>query len=111
MLIELKEVLCQELQCLYSKTDTVLWEGTLQKSMDVVSYIFIALEISKYIVQKCLYTLYIVHTYSTGPYVHYMYSHTLYRMRSFPQLPGNILFGMGIVCLICASFFRSVTLV
>jgi len=40
-----------------------------------VSYIFVALEINKYIVQKCmytiqkcLYTIYTVHIYSTGLY-------------------------------------------
>jgi len=53
-----------------------------------VSYIFTALEINKYVVQKsmytvwkCISTVHTVHLYSTGPYVHYWYSHTLHKMR------------------------------
>jgi len=37
--------------------------------MDVF-YIFIALEINKYIAQKRMYTVYTVHIHSTGLYVH-----------------------------------------
>jgi len=40
--------------------------------MNVVSYTFIALETNIYIY---------IYVYATGLYVHYWYSHTLYRMR------------------------------
>jgi hypothetical protein len=46
MLTELKKVLTQELKCLCSKTTTVL---SVPKSVRV-SYIFIVLEINKYII-------------------------------------------------------------
>ena len=50
-LIELNEVLSQELKCWCSKTTTVLLEWTAPKTVAVsLIYIFIALEINKYIV-------------------------------------------------------------
>ena len=58
-LTELQELLSQELQCLCSKTTTVLSEWTVSKTMDV-SYIFIALEIKKkYILYRNVGILYI----------------------------------------------------
>jgi hypothetical protein len=69
MLTELREALSLELKCLCSKTTTVLLE-LYQKLKMRVSYIFIALEINKYTVHKCIHTVYTAHMYSTGPYVH-----------------------------------------
>ena len=56
MLIELTQVLSQELKFLCIKTTTALMEWTIPKTMDV-SYIFTALEINIYIVQKCMYAV------------------------------------------------------
>ena len=77
MLIVLKEVLCLELKYLCIKSTTVLSEWTIPKTMNVsLLYIFLALEIDKYIIRNVcvLYrnvaTLYTVsHVYSTGLYV------------------------------------------
>jgi len=52
-----------------------------QKLWMCISYIFIALGINTYIAQKCIYTVYTVHVYCTGPYILQWHSHTLYRMR------------------------------
>jgi len=58
------------------------------KNSDISLLHYIALEIIKYIVQKCMYTVenciyieYKVVIYSTGVYVHKWYSHTPFRMR------------------------------
>ena len=48
MLIGVQKVLGQELKCLYSKTTTVLGEWIIPKIIDA-SYIFIALEVNKFI--------------------------------------------------------------
>jgi hypothetical protein len=50
MQTELQKVQIQELKCLCSKTTTVLSARTYQKLRMWVSYIFIAVEINKYIV-------------------------------------------------------------
>ena len=71
-LTELQKVPSQELQCLCSKTITVLLERTVPKTMDV-SYIFIALELKSNIWYRNVHILYI--------YVCILYRnvHTLYR--------------------------------
>jgi len=46
------------------------WNEPYKNLWMCVSYIFIALEINKYVLQKCTYTAYTVHTHSTGLYVH-----------------------------------------
>ena len=46
------------------------WNGPYQKLWILVSDNFIALEINKYIVYKCMYSVYTVDINSTGPYVH-----------------------------------------
>jgi len=56
MLMKLHKVLSHELECLCSKSTTLLSEWTIPKIMDI-SYTFTALEINKYIVEKCMYTL------------------------------------------------------
>ena len=67
VLIELQKVLSQELKCLYSKTTTVLLEWTVPKAMDVILLYFYFIRSNKYLVQKCIYIVYTVGIYSTGP--------------------------------------------
>jgi len=46
-----------------------------------------------YTVEVCIHAVHTVHLYSTGLYVHYWYSHTLYRMwLSVPKHLGNTMF-------------------
>jgi hypothetical protein len=66
MMTDLQLVLIQELKFLCSKATTVLAELTVLKTMDV-SYYCIR---NKYIVWKCIYTVYTADIYSTGPYIH-----------------------------------------
>ena len=56
LLTELKKVLNQELKCLCSKTQSY-WNEPFQQLWMWVPHIFIALEINRYIVQKCTYTV------------------------------------------------------
>ena len=81
MLTELKKVLSVpitlntknlkqgEIVCL-ARLPQSYWNKPYQKLWMWVSYIFNTLEINKYIVQKCIYTVHTVHIYSTGPYAH-----------------------------------------
>jgi len=72
MLIELQKVLSQELECLCTKTTTVLSESTVPKTMDV-SYISVELERNILYRNVCVYVYIHTHTvdiYSTVPYVH-----------------------------------------
>jgi hypothetical protein len=71
MLTELQEILGQELKCLCSKTTTVWRKELYQKLWMWVSYSFIVLEINKYYVQKCIYTVYIVHIHSNPQDIHH----------------------------------------
>jgi hypothetical protein len=79
MLTGVQKVISQELKCLNSKTTAVLGESTIPKIMNV-PYIFIALEVNKLIVWKCIYTVCTERMYSIGLYVYLWYSHTLYRI-------------------------------
>ena len=69
-----------------------------QKLWMCISYICIALEINKYIVQKfciemCVIQSMHILTHRIGLYVHQWYSRILYGVRlSFPFRPGNTLF-------------------
>lgn len=70
MLIEFQRVLSQELKCFCSKTNTVLSESMVPETVAVsLVYIFIVLEVIKYIIWKRIYTLYTVDIHSTAPYV------------------------------------------
>jgi hypothetical protein len=72
MLIELDTVLCLEVNCLCNKTTTSFWELSMQKNSGfLVSYILVALKVNKYIVERCIYTVYTGNIYTTGPYVQY----------------------------------------
>jgi hypothetical protein len=62
-------VLIQELKCLNSKTTTVQAELTIPKIMCFIFLHFYCI-INKYIVWKCIHTVYTVDIYSTGPYFH-----------------------------------------
>jgi len=84
MLTELQKVLSQEPSVCVARLPQPYQNEPYQKLWIWVSYIFISLYINKYIVQKgmysvqkCIYTVYTVHIYSTGPYAHYWYSHTV----------------------------------
>jgi hypothetical protein len=66
ILIELKELLGQELKCLYSKTTTVLSQGTIPKTMDVSLLHFYCIEIIYCIAMYVTVQKYIS---STGLYV------------------------------------------
>jgi hypothetical protein len=69
MMTELQLVLIQELKCLCSKTTTVQAELTLPKTL-CLSFLHFYCIRNKYIVWKCIHTVYTVDTYSTGPYIH-----------------------------------------
>ena len=58
LLIEFKKVLSQELKCVCSKTTyQSYWNEPYQKLWISVSYVFIALEVNRYTVQKGMYTV------------------------------------------------------
>jgi hypothetical protein len=77
MLIELQKVLSQELKCLCGKTTTVLSESTVPKTMDVSFLLFYCIRLIKYIVYKCIYTLYTVDIIIYRSLCPLLYSHTL----------------------------------
>jgi hypothetical protein len=56
MLIELEKVLSQEIECLYSKTTTVLSEWTIPNSMNVSLLYFYCIT-NKCVVEKCMYAV------------------------------------------------------
>lgn len=64
-----------------------------------------------YTIQKCIYTVYAIHIYATGPYIHWWYSHALSRMRlSIANTQETCYFKVEILCSICVTFFRNLPL-
>ena len=67
MLTVLQKVLSQDLNCCVASLPQY-YEWTVWKTL-AISFNFTAIEINKYIVQKCMCTVYRVHVCCTGPYV------------------------------------------
>jgi hypothetical protein len=82
-----------------SKTTTVLSEWTIPKLWMWVSYIFIALEINKYIVLKCAYILYKhTHTHAhahTHTHIHTLYIQYVYTLQVHMSTSGIVIHHIG----------------